>query len=163
VFGKLRQLLTRQKPPVDVVLQLKAMAHETIQKVDFESPAERVGIRLYFVLKKQFELIGKPEGEFPYVPPFSSEKSRGALLGIAISVVREEYGETPSDLVADAVETAFVLAFGKDSGRSYANYVMKEAAEGNVAINFASDWAIRNFGGDSDESDAFYLAVAEII
>ena len=164
VFRKIKKLLVRQQKPNDVVQQIETMIQENIDKIDFDNPSERVGVRMYFTLRKQFELIGKPEGEFPFSPPFSGPKARGALLGTAIALVRQEFGSAPNKAVMDAAITAFSLAFGPELGGRAALDTIEEAGSGNDEILNASDWAIKDLTeGASDDSDAFYLAVADMI
>jgi hypothetical protein len=168
LFSKLKSILARRSPQQTFAIAALEAAQAAAEGVNWDDPAERTGASLYLILSKQFDLIGKPEGEFPYVPPFATDKSRGALLGTAIAVVRQQYGETPHNAIIDAAITAFTLAYGPENGKFYALQTFRESADGNEDVNFASDWAIRDTeGANRDDSPAtptaFYLAVAEMI
>jgi hypothetical protein len=167
MFG-IKKLFGQQPRSQDVLEQFKEDVQKTIDSLDFDDPDVRVGTSLYFVLSKQFDLIGKPEGEFPYVPPFASDKARGALMGTAIAIVRREHGETPHKSTIDAIITAFTLAFGATEGRQQALQTIEDAAAGNADINYASDWAVKDTAGAIEESSpatpaAYYLAVDGMI
>lgn len=167
MLNKLRSMFGK-KSPQGLFEEVESLAKKSMAEIDFDDPAQRVGISLYFVLSKQFDLIGKREGEFPYVTPFASDKARGALLGTAIAIVRHEYGETPSKAVIDASITAFTLAFGAGEGAKRALQTIEEAAQGNVEIELASDWAIKDTAGAIEEHSpatpaAYYLAVDGMI
>lgn len=168
MFGRLRKLLGKQGGQPMLSDEIEQSAKATISELDFDNPDIRVGTSLYFVLSKQFDLIGKREGEFPYVLPFASDKARGALLGTAIAIVRREYGDSPQEAIVDATIAAFTLAFGATEGTKRAWQTIDEAAQGNDGINFASDWAIKDTAGAIEENSpatpaAYYLAVADMI
>jgi hypothetical protein len=168
MFGKLRGMFSKRPQPVSFTAAVEQAAREAMAEVNWDDPAERTGVSLYFVLSKQFDLIGKREGVFPYTPPFASDKARGALLGTAIAITRREYGEIPDQAVVDSAVAAFTLAYGQENGRFYALQTLKDSANGNEEVNFASDWAIKDTDGSIDENSpatpaAFYLAVAEMI
>ena len=164
MFRSLKRIFRRADATSSLHEEIEKIAREAIQKIDFDNPAERVGVKLYFLLRKQFELIGKPEGEFPFQPPFSTSKARGALLGTAIELVRQEYGSTPDKAVIDAATTAFTLAFGAAHGPRAALDTIEEASSGNDEIINTSDWAIKDIRETAgDSSDAYFLAVDGMI
>ncbi len=166
-FGWFDRLIGKPKQQFDPLRELKKFAENTLS-VDIDDPAKRTGVSLYLVLSRQFELIGKREGEFPFVDPFASDKARGALLGTAFAIVKHEFGETPNKEVIDAAIAAFTLAFGTDVGTGAALQTIRDASEGNEEINFASDWAIKDARTSLDDNSpaspaAYYLAVAEMM
>jgi hypothetical protein len=168
MINKLRSLFGKGSVGHSPLPNLTEGEREAAGELNWEDPATRTGASLYLVLSKQFELIGKPEGIFPYTSPFATDKARGALLGTAISIVRQQYREPQQQHIIDAAVTAFSLAYGNENGRFYALQTLRNSADGDNAVNFASDWAVRDTdGANADESPAtpaaFYLAVAGMI
>ena len=167
MFG-IKKLFCQQPRSQDILEQFKEDVQKTTASLDFDDPDVRVGTSLYFVLSKQFDLIGKPEGEFPYILPFASDKARGALMGTGIAIARREHGATPHKSTIDAIITAFTLTFGADEGRKRALQTIEDAAQGNDDINYASNWAIKDTEGAIEDSSpgtpvAYYLAVDGMI
>jgi hypothetical protein len=117
---------------------------ELADSFNLDDPAERVGVRLYLILSKQLSLLGLQSGVVPFEEPFSSDACRGALLGTALALVFDEYGEAKGKPAIDAVIAAFSLVFGDEIGRSEALRVLQDSSDGNALVNLASDWAIRD-------------------
>lgn len=168
MFGRMRKIFGKRSQPNSLSTAIEDAARSAAAEMDWDDSDVRTGTSLYLILSKQFDLIGKPEGAFPYTPPFATDKARGALLGTAIAVVRQQYGDAQHQAVVDAAITAFTLAYGQENGSYYAMQTLRDAAEGNEEVNFASDWAIKDTDGSvADDSPAtpvaFYLAVAEMI
>lgn len=167
MFDRLRRLFGLS-PKVDQFTATLDEAAQAAADMDWDDPDVRTAASLYLILSKQFDVIGKPEGVFPYTAPFATDKARGALLGTAIAVVREQRGETPHQAVHDAAIAAFTLAYGAENGPFYALQALRDAADGNEDVNYASDWAIKDtIGAFADASPAtpmaFYIAVAGML
>lgn len=168
MLSRLRSLLGNKPRESQSLGKLGDEVKNAVQELDWDNPSIRVGASLYLILAKQFELIGKPEGIFPYTPPFATDKARGALFGTAIAIAQQEHGEPDQQAIIEAAEAAFSMAYGNENGRYYALQTLRESAEGNDDINFASDWAIKDTASANDKNSpatpaAFYLAVAEMI
>ena len=168
MFQRLRGIFGAKSKQDALTAVLENAAREAIEDLDFDDPAVRTGVSLQMILSKQFDLIGKPEGEFPYTPPFATDKARGALLGTSIAIVRQQFGDLEQQAITDAAVAAFCLAYGSENGRFYALQTLKDSADGNEDVNFASDWAIKDTDGPNSSDGiatpvAFYLAVAEMI
>lgn len=147
MFRWLKRRLGSQKPTNDLFGRMEADIRNSLREIDFDDPAQRIGIQLYIMLREQFDILGKPEGEFPFVSPFASEKARGALLGTAVAVVSLEYGDSPVDLVTDAAIVAFTLTFGNAVGKQAALETISQACQGNKNINLAAKWATEDAVG----------------
>lgn len=145
------------------------LSREIENTINFDDPNQRIGADLYLILTKQFDLIGKPEGELPFVAPFASDKARGALLGTAIAVSRQHHGKTDPKSIIDAAITAFALAYGTEVGRKYALHALQESSDGeNSDLSSAAEWALKDTEGSFRDDSvatpvAFYFAVAEMI
>lgn len=144
------------------------LSREITAAIDFDDPNQRTGAALYLILNRQFDLLGKPEGEFPFTAPFSTDKARGALLGTAIAISQQQYGKIENKAIIDASITAFSLAYGQENGRRYALAALQECSDGNEDLNFAADWATKDAARTMSENSltspaAFYLAVAGMI
>ena len=168
MFQKFRGIFGAKSNQDPHLAALENAAREAIADLDFDDPAVRTGVSLQMILSKQFDLIGKPEGEFPYTPPFATDKARGALLGTSIAIVRQQFGDFEQEAVTDAAVAAFSLTYGSENGRFYALQTLKDSSDGNVDVNFASDWAIRDTDSPNSSDGiatpvAFYLAVAEML
>ena len=167
MFGKILNLFKNSETP-PFSASVKNAVQSTFADLDWGSADTRTGASLYLILSKQFDLIGKPEGLFPYVPPFASEKARGALLGTSIAIAQQQYGQPSQQSIIDAAVATFSLAYGEENGRFYAMQTMRDSADGNEAINFASDWAVKDTTSANDAQSsatpaALYLAVAGMI
>jgi len=149
----------------DAVRKLRSEFAKAAKDIDFDNPEVRIGTQIFFILSKQFELIGKPEGEFPPIAPFATDAAYGALIGTAFAVARHEIDNPPSKVMIDSVVTAFTLAFGAENGPDMAFEAMKKSAADNAAINSASDWAMKDTKGSLQpgaiSTASAYLAAVE--
>ena len=118
-----------------------------IEDYDPNNEADRVGLALLAVIQKQLDLLGYEIGSVPLDDRFGSDKCRGALLGTAIAVAQAEIDNPSNKMLIDAAIAAFALVYGDEAGSQLALQTMRDAGEGNVDVETASDWAIGDTKG----------------
>ena len=136
----------------------------TLGGLDKDDPTHRTAAALYLILKNQVELLGHQPGSVPLDERFASERSRGALMGTAIAVVRGHREAPEPDDYIDAIVAAFTVVFGEAIGEAQAHETIKQSGAKNAAVNSASDRAgqdtIDNWSDDSASRPmAYYRAV----
>lgn len=156
MFDFLRRLVS--KPTLTE--QIEQTSHETYNSGE---DADRLGLAFYSLLQGQLELIGYGDGNVPAVEPYTSEKCRGYLFGLALGIPECEGIKLVGEGVGDALMAAFGLVYEEGAAFDLAVQTEQEMRNRNQEVEEAANWGLNEvraiYGGSSSNAVGFYLAV----
>ena len=129
---------------------------------------DRVGLALLVGLQSQLGLLNYKIGELPPHAPFTSDKCRGALYGLACGILISEHVELTKETLEDTLIAAFVTVYGDEHGPALAIQTAQDVKDEVPDVLQAGDWAIEDVkgvyaSGGNTSMAAFYLAATGMI
>jgi hypothetical protein len=129
---------------------------------------DRMGLALLATIRPQLELLGYDLEAVPATEPFTSEKCRGSLAGLALGLLEAERIEISKDAIIDSLIAAFALVFSDALGRPLAIQTAEDIFDKVPDVMSASEWSradvvgVYRSGGVTSAS-GFYLAAQGMI